>query len=293
MYKTVKRIAIQLWYNIWNLRFLFAVGFCVVICMMPSVGSVPGKNTVIKVFFRKDFQSFVAGDAACSAQAILRGFMNSDWFAMLLLAACSFPAVTRFVEEYYSGMFYFELCGLSAKNYSVVKFVAAALSSGIVFLCGFAVYVILVHLRFPELQEYSAAAVQNYEMMYGSMSAYWAELSRAVAHVTLVAVLGGAVVSVVAVFLRDRYFLFGLPMLVVFFLGRLKLYLISNHWELSDAGNGWWNLLIPDTYPSFYWSFQYHTGRAYGWFLLIAGLELAGMFLLFSMRVRKKVRSNG
>ncbi len=35
------------------------------------------------------------------------------------------------------------------------------------------------------------------------------------------------------------------------------------------------------------------TGRAYGWFLLIAGLELAGMFLLFSMRVRKKVRSNG
>lgn len=284
----------QMHQNILSLRFGLAVILCVSVCMLSTISYWDGmayrSNSVLKYFIMGGFEEFAMDSIEFSSRAIINNFLYSPWFPMLILAICAFPAVSLFADEYYSGVIYFTLSGSSISCYSAVKFVAAALSGGLVFLCGFGFYVLLIRLRFPSIEEYPVEMIQDYQMMYGNTDVLY--FIRLIVHMTVVAILCASVVMMLATFLKDRYFLFGFPMLVVFFMERLSMYAGSIYMEIYNEGKGWWMIFVPSYYPVFFRNFEWYVGVPYGFFLLLALAEIVVMFLIFRKRIDRRVRCN-
>ena len=292
MRETIKIIVRQVWQNVGNLRFLLAVLLEAFACMMPTIvymeGMIYERGTVFEYFFFGGFEKMAEKSFDFSAIAIVGQFSSSSfWFVMLMTAISAFPAVSLFVDEYYSGAVYFTLSGSSVNRYSAVKFVAAGLTGGLVFVCGFLLYVLLIFLRFPHSGEYPTEMIQAYQMIYdGSVG----DLAGMACHVALVAFLCASVMMMLATFMRDRYFLFGIPMLFIFFLERLFLYIGLIHPGIYEEKRGWWKLLSPACYPEFYKDFEWRTGFPYGCFLILALTEWMCLFWIFRRRVGRRVR---
>lgn len=284
----------QIHQNVLSLRFGLAVILCTIVCMLSTISywdeQAYRSNSVLKFFIMGGFEKFAGDSIDFSSWAIINNFLYSPWFSMLILAICAFPAVSLFADEYYSGAIYFTLPGSSVNRYSAVKFVSAALSGGLVFLCGFGFYALLILLRFPSVEEYPADMIQSYQMMYGNTDVW--SFMRMIVHMTVVAMLCASAVMMLSTFLKDRYFLFGLPMLIVFFIERLSMYVGSIYMEIYDEGKGWWMLFVPSSYPSFFRDFEYNVGLPYGFFLLFALVEITVMFMIFRKRIDRRVRCN-
>lgn len=292
MHKLLKMTVKQLVQNVWNLRFGLAVILCVFTCMLSTIsywdGMVYQSNSVLKYFIMGGFEEFAMNSIDFSSGAIINNFLYSPWFPMLILVICAFPAVSLFADEYYSGMIYFTLPGTSINCYSAVKYAASALSGGFVFLCGFVVYAMLVILRFPGIKEYSPEMYSDYLMMYGNAGILYC--TRMVLHMTVVVLLYVSFVMMVSTFLHDRYFLFGLPMLFVFFAERLSMYIGSIHMEIYNEGKGWWMVFVPSYYPRFFQSFGWSVGLPYGFFFLFALVGMLAAYFIFRRRIERKVR---
>ncbi len=292
MRETVKITARQVWQNVGNLRFLLAVLLEAFACMLPTIvymdGLVYERGTVFEYFFFGGFEKMAEKSFNFSSLAIIGQFSSSSfWFVMLMTAISAFPAVSLFVDEYYSGAVYFTLSGTSVNCYSRVKFVAAGLTGGLVFLCGFLLYALLIFLRFPHTGEYPPEMFEAYQMIYDGGSGY---LAGQVCHVALVAILCTSVMMMLATFMRDRYFLFGIPMLLIFFLERMFLYVGLIHPSIYEEKRGWWKLLSPACYPELCKDFEWRTGLPYGCFLLLALAEWMCLFWIFRRRVERRVK---
>ncbi len=279
----------QLLHNIQNLRFALGVISCIIVCMLPTIfyseGNSYKQSSVLNLFFTGGLEEIAANQPAFCSLAIISKFPYSPWFSMLFIAVCAFPAVSLFADEYYSGMFYFTLPGSSINLYSTAKFAAAGLTGGLVFLLGFGIYATMILLRFPNASEYPP---QNLELYYPGAE----ELTLLLLHITTIAILCASVMMMLAVFLRDRYFLFGLPMLAVFFLDRFWIYIGIRHPEIYEENNGWWMIFDPSSYPDIHSSFQWHTGFPYTCFLLLALTELILFFMIFRKKIEGRVRNN-
>lgn len=284
----------QLLQNIRGQRFVLAVFLCVCVCMLPTITYYDdtgyGSKSVLEFFVRGGFTELAANSVAFSSLAILPNFIYSPWFPMLLAAICAFPAVSLFVDEYHSGAFYFTVSGSSVELYSAVKFAAAGLTGGLVLSFGFGIYALLILLRFPGASSYPPEMVQEYQIMFGSTGAR--DLAVLVLHITVVAILFASAVMMLSVFLRDRYFLFGLPMLAIFFIDRLSMYVGTRRVDIYDEKKGWWKIFSPSSYSNFYRDFQWSVGLPYACFFLLALLELIIMYLVFRRRIGRKVRGN-
>lgn len=296
MRKLLKMIGMQLIQNLWNLRFGLSVILCTFVCMLPTITyhnemMESYSNSVLKYFIMGGFENVAMESTAFSSEEIMVNFLNSPWFPMLLLLICAFPAVSLFADEYYSGTLYFTLPRTSVDSYSFAKFVAAILSGSMVFACGFGIYALLIKMRFPDINRYTAEMIQDYQMMYGNTNLLY--FIGVMLHVMLVAAIYVSIVLLLSTFLKDRYFLFGLPMLVVFFVERLAMYAGSVHVEIYNEGCGWWRLLVPAEYPGIFQDFQWRMGLPYPFFIVIALVEIAVMFLVFRRRIGKRVRRNG
>lgn len=294
MHKLLKMIVKQLLQNVWNLRFGLAVILCAFTCMLPTIsygnGMVYQSNSVLKYFFMGGFEEFAMDSIEFSSGAIINNFLYSPWFSMLILMICAFPAVSLFADEYYSGMLYFTLSKTSINAYSVVKFTGAVLSGGMVFLWGFGVYVLLINLRFPDIGEYPQEMLLSYQMMYGNTDIL--HFITMGLHITIVAMLSVSIVLMLSTFLNDRYFLYGLPMLIVFFAERLAMYMGSIYMEIYNEGQGWWMIFVPSYYPAFLQTFERNVGLPYTFFLLLALAEMVVIFLIFRKQIGKRVRRN-
>lgn len=295
--RSLKMTGRQLLQNMRSLRFVLAVLLCACVCMLPNIDyfdeSGQVTRTVLDCFVRGGFEEPAADSAAFSSMGILQNFDTYAFFSMLLAAICAFPAVSRFADEYYSGTFYLTLPGSSVKRYSAAKFLAAGLTGGTVFLAGFGLYALLIWLRFPRMDSYSPETVQLYQSMYGSIDA--GDMAVKVLHITVVAILYASAVMMLSVFLRDRYFLFGLSMLAIFFIDRLSIFVFTLQIDIYGAGydaREWWKIFSPRAYAAFYRDFERNVGLPYPCFFLLALLELVMMYLLFCRRIRRKVKGH-
>ncbi len=289
MRSLLKITGTQFLHNIRNLRFAISVVLCVITCMLPTISyyekSDYKRASVLSLFFTGGFEKIAENMPEFSSPAIISGFLNADWFPMLFMAVCAFPAVSLFADEYYGGMFYFSLPGSSVNRYSAAKFIAAGLTGASVFVTGFTVYAVLILLRFPNACEYPPEMLE----LYPTDVKYFALLAL---HTTVVAMLCASVMMMLAVFVRDRYFLFGLPMLAVFALNRTWIYIGIRCPQIYDEKNGWWTMLDPSCYPNFYSNFQWYTGFPYGCFLLFALAELLLFYVIFRKQIERRVRKN-
>lgn len=291
MLKICKKITQQFMYNICNWRFVLAILLWIIVCMLPTITVMKGDSfhneSVLKLFLTGSFEENVLNNFELCSLTIIGNVTSSEWFMMLMLLLCSFPAISILSEEYYSGMFYFTVITSSVREYCIVKYVAAVLSGGLTFLCGYAIYVLLIVFRFPGINEYAPDIVIKYQQDNGIMDVKYYILM--VIHLFVISMIGVAIISVVATYLRDKYFLFGLPMLVMFFIGRLYLYITNTNYGLYEEGRGWWSLVVLNTYPNLFQDFEWKTNLPYGFFLIFALLVIITFYVLFYRRVRKRV----
>lgn len=273
--------------NIFGSKFVLAALMCSCTCMLPTVSYVTEgtqkSNSVLRIIFLKNLKNIVKNNADLYSENIVSQFAYSYWFSMLLITICAFPAVSRFADEYYSGYFYLCISRGSVWRYSLTKYLSGLVSGAVVFVTGFAVFSGFITLRFPSQRECSEQMI---------VENVW-ELGGDVLHVTLVAVIYTAVVMALSTFIQDRYFLFGIPALILFFTGRVSMYIGDLHTEIYDQGKGWWNLLVLQNYPALNKTFTWNTGFTYNLFYAIALLEVVVLFILFYRRVERRLKRNG
>ena len=294
MLKLKSAIIQQLKNNIWSVMFLSAVLMCAFSCMLTTVSytnaGVWQSDSVLKLLFTKNINSIALGNPTLSSDALIKVFPYSPWFSMLLITCAAFPAVTLFADEYYSGMFFFDISRVSVKKYSIVKYTSALGSGMLAFFFGFLVYRTIVILRFPGIEKYPKDVIESGETITGNERLCF--IYGFVLHVAIVTAIFVAIVMLLTTFIKDRYFLFGIPMLVLFFTERLSIYVGSKNSAIYGEGNGWWNLAVLSNYINMYNTFEYNTGTRYYFFYVLAITEIIGIYVLFYIRIERRIKKN-
>lgn len=291
MNKTIKKILNQTLNDICSLRFILAVLLFVLSCLISDVFYSDGmqyeRRTILELLLTDDWKGQMYSTVDFSSTAILRNFNGSLWFPMLLVLLFSFPSVSAFLEEYYSGHYYSSISRVSCREYGVIKAVSAGLTGMVIFLAGYLIFAAIVLPNFPSIEVYPPEKAEYYLLAYGDLDAdYFIRLFSnmlALAFVTPMAIL------VLSMAIQDVYFVFGLPMLVVFLIEKAALRVGILFPELYNLGQGWWQLLVPSYYAGMYDRFTFITQLPYPCFLVLMLLYAVLLLCLFILLIKRRI----
>lgn len=272
-----------------SMRFWLAAVLFLFLCLLSDVMYYDGmqyhNGSVLELFFSRKWETWMYENAALSSYEILCSYGNSMWFSLLIICIFSFPSVSSFMEEYYSGEYYFMISRMSVKAYSRMKFIAAGLTGMGVCLFGYLMFAVLVVLRFPDARNYPKEYFAQNGIDLARLFGQWANL-------LLTAALVSMLVLLVASFVCDMYFVFGLPMLCSYLIFHMSL----SASRRNPVGMGWryvaWELVNPPRYSELYLMFEPLTGVNLIWFYLLMILEACAIFAAFFYVVKRRCRKN-
>ncbi len=289
MRKTGRQMIGQTFVYMKSMRFWLAVLLFLFTCLLSEVSYYDGmqyqNDSILELLFSRKWEAQMYENTAFSSYEILCNYDSSMWFSLLIICIFSFPSVSAFMEEYYSGEYYFMISRMSVKAYSLMKFIAAGLTGMGVCLFGYLMFAGLVVLRFPNVRNYPEEYLAQNGIDLVRLFWQWANL-------LLTAALISMFVLFVASFVRDMYFVFGLPMLCSYLIFHIEVSVYRRNPDGMGLWHAVWGLVNLPRYSKLYLMFESLTGAALIWFYLLLLLEICAMFAVFFHVVKRRCRKN-
>ena len=107
-------------------------------------------------------------------------------------------------------------------KYGVSKLVAAVLGGGVIMTVGYALFGMLVYIRFPSVREYSEGSIKLYMEMNPGFQEMACFFHRCV-KIFLYGMCGNVFAYLVSVFFRDKYILVCLPLMLKYIWGQAAM----------------------------------------------------------------------
>lgn len=290
-----KRILKQTAENLCKGCFAVSVLLVTLTCMISTIAFWQGDQyvsaTLLELLFDRSWQEVAMENVELSAEVSLVNYGSSDWFVMLLLLGCAFPSVSGFLAEYRSGNYYMSMGRSTMVRYAITKMAAAALTGMIVFLAGYGLYAGIVWISFPSISGYSVERMELLKLYIGG--SLWETLSAKLFDTVMLAALLPVLTMLCAIFINDLYLVFGLPMLLLYFMNKIQLYMILTYPELLSPGKEWWMVLVPTQYNLMYIYFPQITGLPHVCFAGVIIVEIGVLTLLFYYMIKRRRSVHG
>lgn len=295
MRKTGQMIWSQTLKNIGSIRFWAASALFAALCLMSTISYTDAQqhviSTIMELLWTDSWKSIALENLDFSSVSIMLHFNNSEWFECVIPFLFTFPAVSLFVEEYFSGNYYLTVSRCSCRTYAISKAIAAGITGTGVFLLGYVLFSAIVLFRFPALSAYSEEIFeQSLFLINADMTENLLIILRMILNMAVVAMAVSLLILILSMLIQDQYFLFGLPVLLVFLMDKIPIKLMDMEmYTLFAEGGQLWELLIPGSHIRMYSSFEYMTGFPYSCYFVIMVSFIVVLIWIFVHLIKRRI----
>lgn len=215
-----KIIVSQLKNKILSKKFWLAVLLYVLICLCSKMPVWDNNNqpSLIYMILNYSKEELFAFGESISSFNIIMCLRDFQWFCVVMPVIVSFVSIYDFNDEWFGNIYCVSVTRTSKKEYVFKSILSAILTSICVCIIGISIFIGIVYILFPSIEEYGIEP--NYSMV---MTAYGVSsldrlvtLLKMIANLTFVTVLVTELSLIILIYIRDCFFSLTIPMMIVY-----------------------------------------------------------------------------